>query len=158
MDYARLQELLTSHGVGSCDFCRIVRGADPDAEILFRLPGSVGFLPLKPAALGHVLVAPDDHFTRLWEMPEAAAVAIAKVLPFVARAIVEVTGAPGLSVIQSNGAAATQTVDHVHFHLVPRWVHDGLGPFWPEDTSPAASTDIDSLEAFGHALRQAFSR
>ncbi len=40
----------------------------------------------------------------------------------------------GLNVIQSNGEAATQTVFHLHVHLVPRWDGDSLGRIWPTDT------------------------
>lgn len=38
----------------------------------------------------------------------------------------------GMNIIQSNGEAATQTVPHVHFHLVPRWLGDKMGRIWPE--------------------------
>lgn len=51
----------------------------------------------------------------------------------------------GLNIIQSSGAAATQTVPHLHVHLVPRWAADAMGPIWPAEPPSYPSQVLDNL-------------
>jgi histidine triad (HIT) family protein len=57
----------------------------------------------------------------------------------------------GLNVIQSNGRAATQTIMHLHVHIVPRWSEDTLGPIWPPETNYSESAKNKALEAIREA-------
>lgn len=115
----------------ACAFCRIVRGEDADAVIVWEDELTVAFAPLKPATRGHTLVVPKAHVARLWELSERDAAAIMSTTLAVSRSLRETLQPDGLNIIQSNGAAATQTVDHVHVHVVPRWRWDRMTLRWP---------------------------
>lgn len=107
-----------------CPFCEIIAGRWVADELL-ELTGATSFRPLRPVTEGHLLVVPNRHAERLELLPE---IDCARLLIAVRR----VGGQLGLdyNVIQSNGEAATQTVGHVHFHVVPRRPGDGLKLPW----------------------------
>ncbi|OII07913.1 HIT family protein [Curtobacterium sp. MCBA15_005] len=114
-----------------CAFCRIVRGEDHDAIVLYEDDETVVFVPLEPATRGHTLVIPKTHISRVWNLGSEDAAAVMSTVVAVAEALRHSLHSQGLNVIQSNGAAATQTVDHVHVHLVPRWRRDQMVLRWP---------------------------
>lgn len=115
----------------ACAFCRIVRGDDADAVIVWEDDRTVAFAPLKPATRGHTLVIPKTHTPRVWDLSEEDAAAVTRTTLAVSKSLRESLRPAGLNIIQSNGAAATQTVDHVHVHLVPRWPRDRMTLRWP---------------------------
>jgi len=117
-----------------CPFCEIVAREDPDAREVYRDANVVAFFPTEPATLGHVLLIPREHVATIWELQDSTASHLAQAAVGLARAVRDATGAPGLNIIQSNGESATQTVTHVHIHLVPRWPDDNLGRIWPPET------------------------
>lgn len=114
-----------------CAFCRIVTGEER-ADVVHRWTECLIISPLHPATLGHVLLIPASHVSTIWQL----SVPLAKVLAERALEVAEVlrreTQLRGLNVIQSNGSAATQTVPHLHVHLVPRYNDDKMGAIWPE--------------------------
>ncbi len=118
-----------------CPFCLIVEGRDPDARILYRDSQVVAFFPLDPATAGHTLVIPIRHVSRLEELEREEARDLADAVQRVATTIVSTLRPAGLNVIQSNGAAATQTVPHLHVHLVPRSEGDRMVLQWPASAS-----------------------
>lgn len=124
-----------------CEFCDIVAGRAFTREVL-RTPDVVAFFPTEPAALGHVLVIPTSHASTIYELNSAMAEPLAMATIAVAQAIHDTFAPAGLNVIQSNGAAATQTVPHVHVHVVPRDTNDALGTFWPK----VGVTDTNALD------------
>ena len=81
--------------------------------------------------LGHVLLVPKAHHAHLADLPEPLAAHAASLLPRLCRAIQAATGADGLNVIINNGRAAGQTVDHGHWHLIPRFHGDPVDWPWP---------------------------
>lgn len=102
----------------------------------------VAFFPTEPAVLGHVLVVPRRHVTDIWTLGESDAAYLGRVCVRLAGAVRKAFDPEGLNVIQSSGAAATQTVFHLHVHLVPRRTGDPMGPIWPAETSyPEAEKD-----------------
>jgi len=100
------------------------------ARVVYRDDHAVAFFPLRPAALGHTLVVPRRHMPDIWELPEQTAAHLSRTVLRVAAALRAAVTPDGLNIIQSNGAAATQTVPHLHAHLVPRWAADAMGPIW----------------------------
>ena len=114
----------------SCPFCAIIMGEGWAREVC-RDDHAVAFFPLRPAALGHTLVVPRRHIPDIWELPEAAVAHLSRAALRVAAALRAAVAPDGLNIIQSSGAAATQTVPHLHVHLVPRWAADAMGPIWP---------------------------
>ena len=90
----------------------------------------LAFLDIGPLSRGHTLVVPKERKARLHELSDEAGAAVGRVLPRLARAILQATGATDYNVLQNNGVAAAQAVMHVHFHIIPRLGETGLGIGW----------------------------
>lgn len=117
-----------------CPFCEIVHREDPDVREVYRDQHVVAFFPTQPATLGHTLIVPRQHVPDVWSISEDLAAELGRAVVKLAAAMRRAVAPQGLNVIQSNGEAATQTVFHLHVHLVPRWDGDSLGRIWPTDT------------------------
>jgi histidine triad (HIT) family protein len=112
-----------------CLFCRIVAGEVP-AHVVLDAPDVVGFLDHRPLFPGHTLVVPRAHVPTLADLDPGA---IGPFFATVQRLTAAVTGAldaPGSFVALNN--VVSQSVPHLHVHVVPRRPKDGLrGFFWP---------------------------
>lgn len=113
-----------------CIFCKIVHGDIPSTRVL-ETSDSIAFLDIHPVNRGHVLIVPRAHYADLAALPEHLASQVAAHLPKLCRAVRAATGADGLNVIVNNGAAAGQTIDHVHWHIIPRFHDDAVNWPWP---------------------------
>jgi histidine triad (HIT) family protein len=113
-----------------CVFCKIIAGEIPSARLL-ETDAAVAFLDIRPVNQGHVLLVPKEHHPTLADLSDEAAGETAVLLPRLARAIMKATGAHGLNMIVNNGRAAGQTVDHGHWHLIPRFIDDAVNWPWP---------------------------
>jgi histidine triad (HIT) family protein len=133
-----------------CEFCRIVAGRAP-ARVVARFEGAVAFLPLRPAVAGHTLVVPHRHVTSPVEMDAATGHALSDAVVAVARRVDTVLCPEGLNVVQSTGAVASQTVPHLHVHVVPRSSGDGLPVLWP----PGRDWAPQELDRMAASLRTA---
>ena len=112
-----------------CLFCRIVGGEVP-AEVVLETSETVGFLDTRPVFKGHVLVVPRDHIPTLTDLPDELVTPLFTSARTVAGAMREVLGAQGSFVAMNN--VVSQSVPHLHVHVVPRTKGDGLrGFFWP---------------------------
>lgn len=121
-------------GRPECPFCEIVQQDDPVAREVYRDDHVVAFFPTEPAVLGHVLLVPRRHVPDIWGLKPDEAARLSRTLLRISSAVRDALAPDGLNVIQSNGEAATQTVPHLHIHLVPRWENDAMGPIWPDET------------------------
>lgn len=143
----------------ACDFCEIIERDDPDVREVYRDENVVAFFPTEPAVLGHVLLVPRRHVPDVWELGPDEASQLSRAAIMLATAIRAAIRPEGLNVIQSNGHAATQTVGHLHVHLVPRWANDPMGPIWPAVTDYSeASKDrarLDVIDAVAHVRASA---
>lgn len=137
--------------MSDCDFCGIVRG-EQDAEVVLRTDEVVAFLPLKPATLGHTLIVPVQHIADIWAMTSSVGARLAEATTEMAHAVRDAYAPGGLNVVQSNGAVATQTVPHLHVHVVPRYTSNDLGPIWPKDPGPTAQAPSEIAERLRQAL------
>jgi len=115
---------------GRCPFCDIIIGAMP-AHRLDRYAGCVAFAPLDPATRGHTLVVPRTHAVGIWDVSVEAWADTMRIVRHVAGRLRAEFRPDGINVIQSTGVAATQTVEHLHVHVVPRYAGDAMGPIWP---------------------------
>jgi histidine triad (HIT) family protein len=88
------------------------------------------FLDIAPLSKGHTLVIPKEAVAYLHELSEDAAKALGKALVKVSAAVLEATGATAYNILQNNGAEAHQVVDHVHFHIIPKFGDEGLAIVW----------------------------
>ena len=111
-----------------CLFCRIAEGTLPCAKI-YETERLLGFLDLNPASPGHALIIPKKHMETIFAVDEPIGDELIRAVQAVGAAVMAETGAAGLNVIQNNGRAAWQTVDHVHWHLIPRFPGDGFEPW-----------------------------
>jgi histidine triad (HIT) family protein len=112
-----------------CLFCRIVAGA-VDAEVVLESEQMVGFLDHRPVFKGHVLLVPRTHVVTLPDLPAELRDPFLEAGQRLASAMVEGLGAQGSFVAMNN--TVSQSVAHLHLHVVPRTKGDGLrGFFWP---------------------------
>ena len=110
----------------------------------------LAFLDINPVSKGHTLVIPREPAETLDKLSEESSAAIGKVLPRIARAVMEATGATSFNILQNNGAAAHQAVMHVHFHIIPKYDDAGLGIGWKatklgDDAEALAAAIADAL-------------
>ncbi|PIN85323.1 MAG: HIT family protein [Candidatus Diapherotrites archaeon CG11_big_fil_rev_8_21_14_0_20_37_9] len=108
-----------------CIFCKIVSN-EITAKKIFEDENSIAFLDLYPAAKGHTLVIPKNHYATLLDIPEMELKEVSQAIQKVAAAVVKATNAEGFNLVQNNREAAGQVVHHIHFHIVPRHKDDGL--------------------------------
>lgn len=113
----------------NCIFCKLAGGEIPTATMYededFRV-----ILDANPAAKGHALIIPKEHYANLYELDDELA---GKVLVLAKKMITKLTdilGCDGYNIVQNNGEAAGQTVFHFHMHLIPRFKDDGVGVTW----------------------------
>jgi histidine triad (HIT) family protein len=113
-----------------CIFCKIVGGEIP-CHKLYEDDDVLAFLDVGPLSQGHTLVIPKGHWVTLDEVPAAVAAGIGGLLPRLSRAVARAAGATAWNILQNNGRAAHQVVQHVHFHIIPKFADSGLGIGWP---------------------------
>lgn len=106
--------------MSDCIYCSIVRGEAP-ANVVHEWPDAMAIVPLGPVVEGHVLVIPKRHVVDAASDSETSAV--------VMRRAAEIVPWPA-NIITSRGAEATQSVFHLHLHIVPRAENDGLALPW----------------------------
>ena len=113
----------------SCLFCGIING-DVDASIVYQDDVSIAFLDHRPLFHGHCLLVPRSHFETLNDLPKELVSPVFENVQLLARAVEVVLGAEGSFVAMNN--RVSQSVPHLHVHIVPRKRKDGLkGFFWP---------------------------
>ena len=116
----------------SCTFCSIVAREAP-AAIAYEDEHCVGFLDVRPLFHGHVLLVPRPHVVTLPDLPEELVAPLFTAAQRVARAVEAAMDAKGTFVAMNN--VVSQSVPHLHVHVVPRRPKDGLrGFFWPRTT------------------------
>ena len=105
----------------NCIFCKIIAGDIPSMRV-YEDEDCIATLDISPASAGHTLVIPKTHHTDLTDGTDAA---LLGKLMMVAKTIgmrqKERLGAEGFNIVQNNGAAAGQTVPHLHIHVIPRY-------------------------------------
>jgi histidine triad (HIT) family protein len=113
----------------ACTFCSIRDGAIPAAVVLDE-PATMAFLDHRPLFPGHVLVLPREHRGTLVDVPAAELGTLFDAVQRLAAAVPAAMGAQGTFVAVNN--VVSQSVPHLHVHVVPRTRGDGLrGFFWP---------------------------
>lgn len=128
-----------------CIFCAIVAGQAP-AHRIAESAAAVAFLDVNPATRGHTLIVPKRHAIDLFAIDTDDLSACAALAQQVAGHLRDTLGADGVNIMNSNGAAAWQSVFHFHLHVVPRYAgRDGLALPW--HPAPADPADLESVAA-----------
>lgn len=122
----------------NCIFCKIANGEIPSSTIYededFRV-----FLDLAPAAKGHALIVPKEHYANIYELDESLCSKIFVLAKKLTVHMTDILHCDGFNIMQNNGPVAGQTVFHFHLHLIPRYEGDTAGIRWnpgsaePED-------------------------
>ena len=103
-----------------CIFCKIANGEIPSSTIYedeeFRV-----ILDLGPAARGHALILPKNHFADVCELDQKTAAGVLPLGAKIGKAMKKGLGCAGFNLVQNNGESAGQTVFHFHMHIIPRY-------------------------------------
>ena len=119
-----------------CVFCKIRDGQIPSLKV-YEDSRTLAFMDINPISPGHCLVIPKIHAATIFETEVPDLQATIAATKKVAAAVRSALQAEGVNILQANGAAAFQSVPHMHFHVIPRWMNDGKGFDWklvPGDT------------------------
>lgn len=136
--------------MSDCIFCKIVRGELPCAK-LYEDDDVLAFMDIGPVIKGHALVIPKAHHDPITNVPLALLGKVMAAVQKIAQAQLDGLGADGVNVHQTNGAAAGQVVWHVHFHVIPRFNHDGHSWNW----RATKYETMDEMTALAEKLRAA---
>jgi diadenosine tetraphosphate (Ap4A) HIT family hydrolase len=138
-----------------CVFCRIVQRKE-EAQIIYENESTLAFFPDTPAIPGHTLVIPKEHIPDIWSLKLDVTPMLTKTVLKISHALKAALRPEGLNIINSSGAAASQTIFHLHVHLVPRWENDRMGNIWPpkEPVAQEVENRIAALvcEALGESV------
>jgi histidine triad (HIT) family protein len=107
-----------------CVFCAIAAGTSP-AAVVREWDDAVAFMPLEPVVQGHTLVIPKVHVADFVQDPDVTGLTAKR-----AAGLARDRGMLSANLITSMGEDATQSVYHLHFHLIPRAAHDGFALPW----------------------------
>jgi len=135
-----------------CLFCKIIR-REITAHIVFEDVDALAFLDHRPLFPGHVLLIPKEHHQTLTHLPDALVGPLFTIARTLAAAVETALSAEGTFVAMNN--RVSQSVPHLHIHIVPRRKKDGLkGFFWPRHPYK----DAAEMEAAAQAIRTALSK
>ncbi len=135
-----------------CTFCRIV-GRTVESAIVFEDEVSLAFLDHRPIFPGHCLLVPKEHYETLDDLPGSLVGPLFTNVQMLSRGVELGLNADGTFVAINN--RVSQSVAHLHVHVVPRRQGDGLrGFFWPRQRY----TDEDHIREVQEAVREAIGR
>ena len=142
---------MPTRGPEGCPFCAIAAGAAA-ADTVLDTPAVVAFLDHRPLFKGHTLVVPREHVATLRELDAVLRGELFAAVQDVAAAVQDATAAAGSFVALNN--VVSQSVPHLHVHVVPRNRKDGLrGFFWPRQRYDGP----EEAEAYAAAIRVALT-
>jgi len=126
--------------MAECIFCKIVRGEIPCTKV-YEDDLVLSFLDINPINPGHTLVLPKKHYATLFEVDPETLTACMLASRKISQAVYKGVKADGLNFLQNNFKAAGQLIDHVHFHLIPRFANDGFMTSWPGKPYPPGAME-----------------
>ena len=133
-----------------CLFCQIIAGEAPAHRVLDE-EGAVAFLDVRPLFPGHCLLVPREHHETLGGLPEALVADLFATPRRLALAVETAMGAEGSFVAMNN--KVSQSVPHLHVHVVPRRFRDGLrGFFWPRQSYASDAEAMHLAARIGNAV------
>jgi histidine triad (HIT) family protein len=134
----------------ACKFCALARGELP-ATVVFEWRDAFAFLDHRPLFPGHCLLVPRDHIETLDDLPAERVGPFFQIVQMLAAAVEKAMEAEGTFIAINN--RVSQSVPHLHVHVVPRRKGDGLrGFFWPRQKYPDAATERQAAQAVRKAL------
>jgi histidine triad (HIT) family protein len=135
-----------------CKFCAVARG-ELEATVVYEDESAVAFLDHRPLFPGHCLLVPRDHIETLDDLPRERVGPFFQTVQRLARAVERAMKAEGTFVALNN--RVSQSVPHLHVHVVPRKKRDGLrGFFWPRTKYPDGATERKVAAAIRAAMNR----
>ena len=136
----------------TCLFCRIVSG-ETEAAVVYEHEETIAFLDHRPLFAGHCLVIPRKHCETLTDLPDSAVGTFFRTAQLLARAVESAMEAEGTFVAMNN--RVSQSVPHLHVHVVPRKKKDGLkGFFWPRSKYQSLEEMLEVGQRITNALER----
>ncbi|WP_020006342.1 HIT family protein [Salinicoccus albus] len=128
-------------------FEKIADGEIP-GNIVYEDDICIAFMDAFPLSKGHTLVVPRKPIENIYDLDEETGAHLMKIITKVANAVKDAFEPAGLNVIQNNGSFASQSVYHIHFHLVPRYEneYDGFGYQWNQDPNERSDEEKKEIE------------
>lgn len=120
------------------------------ANIVYEDDDVIAFMDAFPIVKGHTLVVPKQPIENIFDLDEETGAKLMSVITKVSTAVRDAFQPAGLNVVQNNGAYASQSVFHLHFHIIPRYKeeHDGFGYKWisveDENNTPEIRSDLEA--------------
>ncbi|MGM9940845.1 MAG: HIT family protein [Bulleidia sp.] len=111
-----------------CIFCDIIEGKIPSSKV-YEDDEVLAILDISQVTYGHTIVMPKKHVKNILEADEQTVVSCMKAVHKLAKQIVANTGAAGCNILNNCNEAAGQSVDHLHFHIIPRYGSDDACQF-----------------------------
>ena len=139
-------------GKKACEFCKVVRG-EAESYIILEDELSLGFLDRRPLFPGHSLLVTRTHYETLAELPQDLISPVFGSVQLLALAVVKAMGADGSFIAINNHVS--QSVPHLHVHVVPRKLKDGLkGFFWPRQPYKSDELALQTQRAIRSAVAE----
>ena len=136
----------------ACIFCGIILGKRP-SNIIIEDNKEIAFLDAFPLAVGHTLVIPKKHFSKIQDMPIDYESAVFHLVHRLAGPIEKAARVDSSTIAIHNGKEAGQEIDHLHVHIVPRTIHDGAGPIHSMFMKKPVISSAD-LNQMANAIRE----
>ncbi len=128
-----------------CIFCKLANGEIP-TRVVYEDEDFCVIMDAAPAAKGHCLILPKEHFSNIYEIEDEVLGKAFKLAKKMTAHLTEKLGCDGFNIVQNNGVTAGQTVFHFHIHLIPRYKGDGQIVGWkPGDSTPGELEEIRDL-------------
>ena len=131
----------------NCLFCKIIAGEIPSAKV-YEDDEVYAFLDISQVTTGHTLIIPKQHVENIYETNEDIAAATFSRVPKVANAIKKAFKPQGMNLLNNNGEFASQSVFHIHIHLIPRYDEmDGFDLKWEARNDAFNEEDLAKIAA-----------
>ena len=114
----------------NCIFCKIIEGKI-SSEKVFESKEVISFMDINPANKGHTLVVTKEHYENFNDIPDNLLSALTLASKKVSTAVEKATKADGYNILINSKKASGQEVPHAHFHIIPRFLNDGVFQPWP---------------------------
>ncbi len=109
-----------------CFFCKIIKKEAP-AEIIYEDDNTLAVLDIHPRASGHTMVLPKVHAENILDLPEDKIEGVFKAVKKVTELLEKALKPDGFIIGINHGKVSGQSIEHLHIHIIPRWIGDGGG-------------------------------
>lgn len=127
--------------MSDCVFCKIAKGEIPGLRV-YEDEHTLAFMDIAMDVDGHMLVIPKEHAVNILDCEHEALALVMHTVKIVSNHLTDHCGYDGVDLMCANGEAAGQTMPHLHIHIIPRRLNDGLGAKGEWPSFPGAKRDI----------------